>query len=224
MIDVEVVSEDIQDSFIQMWYNCGNNFDFYCQSGFWGKTKLTGFNAEFGGSVLISVISASGNNVGEFDICIETYRNTEGGNVQDQLYVKSSTPAADANGNYLPGTKVEFCYDTNKYKQTKRNFLHGVVPEMGNAYDLSTVMPTVTLPQACREPNSMWVWHPKGYVLYDQFTVQGKYPGGTPMGAGWWFHSARQAPSGVTVLNMDLDTTLLRFYCNTRGGRNTIVG
>ncbi len=60
---------------------------------------------------------------------------------------------------YTPGTTVELCFAVTGYNQTAVNWLHGVIPEFGPGWDLSTL--STTAPSACSPPGS-WLWdtHP----------------------------------------------------------------
>ncbi len=210
MVDITVTSVDIPDPLIVVWSNCATYSNIFCASGTGGTATLSGYDAGYGGTVLVSVTSASGANTGDFDICATAYPNTDACNIDNDLYINSSTPAADGNGNYLPGTTVEFCYDINQYNQVNVNFLHGVVPTLGNAYDASTLTATVTpAPAADNEVGSAWTWHPAGDVLYNDifatYGTAGKYPDGTPMGEGWWFHSVNSPSYTPPIGSVDPD-------------------
>jgi len=189
MINITVTSADVTDPLITVWSDCSTFYPTFCAAGT-NTATLSGYNAGYGSTVLVSVSSASGSLTGNFDICGETYQNLDACNIDNDLYINSSTPAADGNGNYLPGTTVEFCYDINQYNQVNINFLHGVVPSLGGAYDASTLVATTTPnPAADQEPGSQWAWFPAGTVTYNTLGGLGKYPDGTPMGEGWWFQS-----------------------------------
>ncbi len=127
-------------------------------------------------------------------------------NLDDSLYINSSAPGPDVNNNYLPGTTVEFCYEINYYKEVNINFLHGVIPTLGNGYDASTLTATVTPPPAAdNEIGSQWNWLPAGTVAYNNFSGLGKYPDGTPMGEGWWFQSVNSPGYTPPIGSLDPD-------------------
>lgn len=206
LLDVSVSSSDITDPLIQIWDDCDTYMVNGCANGTGGSATLQGYNAGTGNTYLISVSSASGNFSGDFNLCVESYPDLAPCNKSDTIRIVSSTPAADANGNYLPGSTLNVCYDLRKFAHGGYNFLHGAVPTLGDAYDLTTLTPTTTpVPQAINESGSQWAWFPAGTVLYNNLGASGKYPAGTPIGTGWFFQSVNSpsAPSPISSLDPD---------------------
>jgi len=195
--DIVVTSADISDPMIQIWSDCSTLLTNSCAAGAAGTASLLGYQPAggTGSTILFTVSSSSGAQTGDFDVCIESYPNTDACNVDDALAITGSVPVADVNGNYLPGTTVTFCYDILEYRHTAFNFLHGVVidpAQLGSGWDLTTLVPVTTpAPQGPNEVCSQWDFFPANTVQYG--TPGGKYPVGTNLGAGWWFQSTNSA-------------------------------
>ncbi len=195
--DITVTSPDITDPMIQLWSDCSTLLTNVCATGTSGSASLIGYQPAggTGSTILFTVSSASGTQTGDFDICVESYANTDACNVEDTIRITGSTPAADINGNYLPGTTVSFCFDILEFRHTAYNFLHGVVldtSQLGSAWDLTTLTITSTpSPQGPDENCSLWSFLPSGTVQYG--AAGGKYAVGTDMGPGWWFQSSNSA-------------------------------
>ena len=98
-------------------------------------------------------------------------------------------PSSFPNGQYPPGTVVEFCFDIDQYNQTNVNFLHGIVPSFTGAWD-GPAIPTVTPAVAANnEQGSYWDWLPGG-------SVSNNITGATITDDGWWFFSVN-SPGGA---------------------------
>ncbi|OWY21727.1 hypothetical protein C7N43_33105, partial [Sphingobacteriales bacterium UPWRP_1] len=63
-------------------------------------------------------------------------------------------------GTYLPSTTVTFCYTVNQYNQTAANWLHGVVPVLGNGWNASTLVPVGSV-NSC-DGSGQWLWDSNG--------------------------------------------------------------
>ncbi|MDP2386059.1 MAG: gliding motility-associated C-terminal domain-containing protein [Bacteroidota bacterium] len=206
-LQVSVSNSTLTDPMIQIWSSCGTMLTGACVSGTGGTATLN-FDCVPSTSYTISITSASGVNTGTFDLCVNSYPDLTACNISDTLYVLSAVPAADGNGNYLPNTLVTFRYTINKYRHINLNFLQGVVPGFGGAWDLTTLTPTSTpLKQANNEANSIWSFMPAGSVDYNNVSP-GKYPAGTLLGAGWFFKSRNNAfgttsAGGIAALDPD---------------------
>ncbi|MBI4647163.1 MAG: gliding motility-associated C-terminal domain-containing protein [Bacteroidia bacterium] len=196
LLDITVTSTVLTEPHITVFDNtCNSFYNQSCETGSGGTVSLTNYNINSNTTYYIAVEDFVGGE-GNFDICVMPYPDLSACNVSDTVILTSSTPPPDVNGNYLPGTTVEFCYSVNRYNQTAMNFLHGVIPTLGSGWDTTTLAPTVTpAPQGINEPCSQWAWFPAGTVLYNNVGANGKYPPNTPMGEGWWFQSTN-SPGG----------------------------
>jgi len=69
----------------------------------------------------------------------------------------TATPPPSANGNYSPGTVVNFCYTVSNYSQSGADWLAGIAIQLGPAWDASTLQP-VTIPPSC-DGLGNWGWY-----------------------------------------------------------------
>jgi gliding motility-associated-like protein len=69
----------------------------------------------------------------------------------------TATPLPSVNGNYSPGTVVNFCYTVSNYSQSGADWLAGVAIQLGPAWDASTLQP-VTIPPSC-DGLGNWGWY-----------------------------------------------------------------
>ncbi|MBL4653309.1 MAG: SprB repeat-containing protein [Flavobacteriales bacterium] len=199
LLTISVTSPDISDPMITVWSDCNTVITNRCATGVSGSTSLT-YYAGSGNTILFTITSASGGQTGNFDLCVESFPDATPCNLADTLASTSSSPAADLNGNYLPGTTVSFCYDIDTFKHGGLNYLHAVIPNFGSAWDVttftSTSMPPVHGNQECA--NSTWSVVADGIVIYNNLGGVGKLPDGTVLTQGWTFLSCGETDPNLS--------------------------
>ncbi|MFN5910502.1 MAG: PKD-like domain-containing protein, partial [Bacteroidota bacterium] len=153
---------------------------------------------------------------GNFDLCITQDPDNSACNTSDALTVTATSLGSPLAGPYLPGEQVTFCYTVTNYTQFNCNYISAFVPSFGNCWDPSSFnaqgMPNIINtplnvngiiqcppgppgPQcACAgSPAGAWSWFPSGSATYN---INGYYPAGTPMPAGWYFLSSYNPATG----------------------------
>ncbi len=72
-----------------------------------------------------------------------------------------TTDPPPVGGEYTPNTTVDVCFTVTGYNQTAVNWLHGVVPDWGPGWDVSSAIPTA--PGSC-DGDGNWLWMDSGGV------------------------------------------------------------
>jgi gliding motility-associated-like protein len=128
-----------------------------------------------GDTYYIQVAGGSLTDDGDFTLCIENY-----GETIDEICALGQSVTVNPLpffGTYLPNTTVEFCYTLEGYNQNSADWIHGIVPILGNGWDAASLTPTVT-PPPCSFGNE-WGWYAsvQGESLYSQTVVGPQGPG-----------------------------------------------
>lgn len=97
----------------------------------------------------------------------------------------TATPAPNPGNVYFPGTVVTFCYTVSNYSQTGADWLAGIVPTLGPAWDASTIQP-VSAAASC-DGQGVWGW-------YGSCTGTAS---GTTWGPGFYYDSPAGSTSGT---------------------------
>jgi gliding motility-associated-like protein len=181
-----------------------------CVEGSSGSASSTNLNVTPNTTYVIAVSDATGDQ-GTFNLCITQNADNSACNTSDALVVSSTSMGSPLNGPYKPGEVVSFCYTITNWTQFNCNYLGAVVPTFGNCWDPSSFnaqgMPVnITTPlnvngvlQPCPPgppcawsscvgtAAGSWNWFTAGAATYN---VNGYYPAGTAMPAGWYFLSS----------------------------------
>src|SRR5688572_8360763 len=69
----------------------------------------------------------------------------------------TASPAPGPGGVYFPGQVVTFCYTATDYLQTGVDWICGIVPSMGPAWDTTSLQPISASPSCDGQGN--WAWY-----------------------------------------------------------------
>ncbi len=189
---------------------CGPYTIVNCTEGSGGSATATGIAVTPSTTYLIAVSNVSGS-AGTFNLCVAQDPDNSACNTTNTFSMTSSTLGSPQGGPYIQGDVVEFCYTLTNWQMINCNYIGAFVPSFGNCWDPASFnaqgMPiNITTPLAVNgviqpcppgppcswnacvgTPSGSWNWFPAGTVTYN---VNGYYPIGTPMPAGWYFLSS----------------------------------
>lgn len=150
-----------------------------------GGTLHTVFGGLAAGTYYLQVSGGSLSDQCNFTLSLQNNFDCSGCVTQSSLSVNPPP----ANGIYLAGQQVTFCLNITDFNPTSSNWLHGVVPEFGPGWDLSTL---VALPPLSCSGNGTWSWynHPITSTANNQ-----------SFGPGFFFESAGGNIANVTDSN-----------------------
>ncbi len=112
----------------------------------------------------------------------------------------NQVPKPNANGCYLAGTKVKFCYNIDQWSSPSKNWIHGVEISIGNGWDLTTLVPT---PPSASDGKGYWGWYPG--VTSDN---------GNSYGQGFYYERETNYPTdGNPGNNLGHPTSSVSGYC-----------
>ena len=208
--------------------SCGPFTIVNCVEGTGGVATGSNIAVSANTTYLIAVSNVSGSS-GAFDLCVEQVQDNSACNTNDGLTVSSTSMGSPLTGPYQPGEQVTFCYTVTDFQQINCNYIGAFVPTFGDCWDPSSFdaqgMPLIIntplnvngVIQPCPpgppcpwsacvgQPVGAWNWFPAGAATYN---VNGFYPAGTAMPAGWYFLSSfNPATSSCTGDPTDPDNT-----------------
>ncbi|MBK8365753.1 MAG: gliding motility-associated C-terminal domain-containing protein [Bacteroidetes bacterium] len=141
--------------------SCGTMSGVDCFIG-GGGTLTTSINGLQAGSYWLQVGGSSLSDQCNFTMTLSNAYDCSGCVIASSL-VANPPPV---NGVYMAGQTVNFCYTINSYDQTSQNWLHGVSPDFGNGWDMSTL--TTTPAADCSDFDPLgpvtlipgtWIWN-----------------------------------------------------------------
>ena len=113
--------------------SCANLIPRACAVGSNGTLNTT-FTGLAAGTYYMQVSGGSVNDQCDFTLTLQNNFDCTGCVIQSNF---TATPPP-VNGTYPAGQSVTFCYTINEYNQTSANWLHGIVPNFGPGWDLSS--------------------------------------------------------------------------------------
>ncbi|MFN5032635.1 MAG: hypothetical protein ACK5FX_10495, partial [Flavobacteriia bacterium] len=153
VLDVTITSAMTQMN-VALWTGtCGSQIGAFCDISATGNLTTSFEPLTPGVTYYIQLSGGSDVDQGAFSITLENYLNCD-------ICMTQSTLTATPNptgGYYAPGTTVTFCLNVDSWVAQSTNWLHGVVPNFGNAWDLSTLAP-VSDPGVCSGGGSSYDW------------------------------------------------------------------
>ncbi len=176
---------------IGLWYDngggCGNLVALGCLVGDGNDLSGTFEPLNTNETYYLQVSGSNLNEQGTFDL---TLKNTLDCNacIQEQSFTVSP-PAI--NGEYLPGEEVTFCYTVSEYNQINTNWIHGVVPEFGSGWDLSTLTNIPATSCTIGSNEGVWSWYDTQITGSQNGSIVG------PVGPGFFYES----PAGPSALD-----------------------
>jgi hypothetical protein len=128
---------------------------------------------------------------GEYEVCIDQFTLEVGCNIINSLRPTNTSFGSPLNGPYQSGESVTFCYQLTAWQKGLCNWVQGIVPQFGTAWDPVSFRPngqpaTVTKALEAHVPGN-WRWYSAGVVDYNVFNPDKGYTVGSPMPAGWYF-------------------------------------
>ena len=217
-IDVSVTSGTMTTPEFTVFTNsCGPFTIVNCTEGSGGSATATGIPVTASTTYLIAVSNVNGS-AGTFNLCVGQDPDNSACNTTNTFTMTSSSMGSPQGGPYVPGEQVTFCYTVTDWQQVNCNYIGAFVPSFGNCWDPSSFdaqgQPVnITVPlvvngviQPCPpgppciysgcagQPAGSWNWFPAGSVTYN---VNGYYPAGTSMPAGWYFLSSYDPVTGA---------------------------
>jgi gliding motility-associated-like protein len=218
-IDVVLTSPNLSDPEFTIYVGntCGPWTVLECIEGTGGSASSLAIPVSANQTYVIAVSDVTGDE-GFFDLCITQNQDNSSCNTNDALTVTATSMGSPLAGPYQPGEQVTFCYSVTDFVQFNCNYMGAFVPTFGDCWDPSSFnaqgMPNIIntplnvngIIQPCAPgppcawagcagtPAGSWSWFPAGSVTYN---VNGYYPAGTPMPAGWYFLSSYNPATGA---------------------------
>lgn len=189
-----------------------------CSSGSGGEVNISNLIVQTNTTYYLAVTNASGFG-GTFDLCVRALDNPNACVTDANLSVQPGSPSFGSpdSGPYLPGESVTFCYELNSFNVDPPGtgndcqWLHGIVPLFGDAWDMNLFDPSTT-PPIVHNPGGSWQWtngivykENSTYLTIEDFDGDGNIDicnsgdfgcpntgtsAGSPMPPGWFFVGA----------------------------------
>ena len=218
-IDISMTSGDLSEPEFTLFLGdaCAGPWTIVnCTEGLGGTATANNVPIAANTAYTIVVSDVTGDE-GDFNLCITQNPDNSACNTNNSLTVTATSLGSPLTGPYEPGEDVTFCYTVTDWQQFNCNYIGAFVPTFGDCWDASSFngqgMPVnVTTPltvngiiQPCPPgppcqwnacvgtPSGTWNWFPAGAAVYN---VNGYYPAGTPMPAGWYFLSSYDPLTG----------------------------
>lgn len=172
---------------------CDGMIGRYCDVSFDGTLNTTFAPADPGTTYYVQVSGGSVNDQGSFTLCIENY----GENINQICMIGQSLTVSPLPvlGTYAPGQAVNFCLTIDAYNENSADWLHGIVPEFGNGWDLTSITNIVPANTCNGSFQDFWDWY-QGPIISD-----GGSNAVPPVGPGFFFETA----AGSTSFGIDSD-------------------
>ncbi len=123
-----------------------------CAVGAFGNLQASFQPITRGQTYYLQISGGDTTEKGDFTLTI-TGRNDCDPCVINALLTASPLPSG---GVYQAGTTVHFCLTVTRWNPTSSNWLHGIVPDFGQCWDMSTL---VTYPPPTCDFNGSWKWY-----------------------------------------------------------------
>ncbi len=162
-------------------FSCAGLIPRGCAIGSNGSLNTT-FGGLAAGTYYLQVSGGNLSDQCDFTLTLQNNYDCEGCVIQSTL-VANPPPV---NGSYPAGQVVTFCYTISDYNQTSANWLHGVVPDFGAGWDMSTFNPA---PVADCSGQGNWSWY-AGNITSSAT--------GNVTGPGFYFESPLGNPFGIS--------------------------
>ena len=153
VLDVAITSSMSQMN-VALWTGtCASLSGAFCDISATGNLTTTFEPLTPGTTYYMQISGGSTTDVSAFNLTLENYFNCNICNLQSSL---TATPPP-TNGYYAPGTSVTFCLTVEEWDNISNNWLHGVIPTMGDAWDLITLN-GVSAPPDCGGGGTTYTW------------------------------------------------------------------
>ena len=131
--------------------SCGNLTPLGCAVDNSGSLSTIFENITPGQTIYLQISGADDTDFGDFTVTLSNDVSCDACITSDALTVNP----APVNGTYQAGEAVTFCYTIDTYSQENTNWLHGVVPDFGSGWDLSTLQTNV---YSGNDGDGDWEW------------------------------------------------------------------
>jgi len=170
---------------------CSDLTPVLCDFSATGFLDFAIFDLIAGNKYYVAVTDLMGNE-GEYDICVDQFE-FDGINCKliSSLRPIETSFGSPLDGPYQSEESVTFCYQISAWQKVNCNYLQGIVPRFGTAWDASSFKMSgepVNVPVEL-EPHvpGTWRWYEEGEVTYKINNADKGYPAGTPLPGGWYF-------------------------------------
>ena len=227
-LDINLTSSDMTspEFVIFSTTDCTTYTTVHCNEGSGGAASSTGVPVSTSTTYLIAVSNVSGSS-GSFDLCVTQNVDASACNTNSSIVATATSMGSPLTGPYLPGEQITFCYNLTDWEQVNCNYIGAFVPTFGDCWDptsfdadgmpvnISSPLNVNGVIQATGPPGpagpqnpcageaaGSWQWFTAGSATYN---VNGYYPAGTPMPAGWYFLSSYDPATGQCTGNDPTD-------------------
>lgn len=128
----------------------------YCDISYDGTLNTTFAPADPNTTYFIQVSGGSPTDQGDFTLCVDNYG--EGINEICILGQSLAVTPQPVLGTYSPGQAVTFCLTIDGYNQNSVDWIHGIVPEFGSAWNTASIT-AITPPPTCEGGGGYWAWY-----------------------------------------------------------------
>ena len=185
VLNVQIQGMNSPSAAIWQGSNCGNLIGRGCARGSGGNLNAN-FQGLAPGQYYLQISGGSMTDQCNFTLLLKN--NTDCNTCLISSNIVATPPPV--NGSYQPGQTVTFCLTVNAFNQTSNNWLHGVVPQFGSGWNLSTL----TNLQAANSCSGQGTWSWYNTPVTSSAT-------GTTAGPGFFFESWLGSPLGVADNN-----------------------
>jgi hypothetical protein len=131
---------------------------------------------------------------GEYDICMDMFADESGCKLFSNIIPMETSFGSPLEGPYQSGESVTFCYQITAWQKNLCNWLQGVMPTFGNAWDPSSFRfsgePAFITQELQPHTAGSWDWYPEGSVDYNVDNPDKGFFQGDPLLGGWYFVNA----------------------------------
>lgn len=152
-LNIRLNAQGITKPTIAIWTgDCGNLVPIFCHSQSGANIDQTINSLAPGNTYYIQVHGEGTQDQGDFSMNLLNENSCDVCVLNTRLTVNPQP----INGTYTANQTVEFCFSIDEFKIVANNWLHGVVPRFGSAWDLSTLEKT---PAKSCYGDGEWGWY-----------------------------------------------------------------
>ncbi len=128
---------------------------------------------------------------GEYYVCIDQFALEVGCKLISSIRPTNTSYGSPLGGPYQSGENVTFCYQVTAWQKGLCNWLQGITPLFGTAWDPTSFRfngepSNITKDLEAHVPGD-WRWYSQGVVQYNVHNPDKGYTVGTPLPGGWYF-------------------------------------
>lgn len=171
--------------------SCSNMTPVVCDFSTTGTVDIALFDLIPSKKYFLAVTDLFGEE-GEYNVCIDQFE-LEGFdcNLISTLRAVETSYGSPLAGPYQSGEQVEFCYSIIAWQKGLCNWLQGIAPRFGPAWDETSFRingepSNITTELEAHVPGN-WRWYSEGVVTYNTENAVKGYTTGSPLPGGWYF-------------------------------------